>query len=78
MEWINPKDKKPELGSKVLVKIQYPKNIDYNVAIFAKSGMDKRVKGFFQNFDNHLLDGLTMKYDAWMYSNVVGWKKIEE
>lgn len=67
--------RKPKLGSKVLVKIVYKSGkVDYNVAIYALCGYDKRKKGFFQNFENQLQDGNIMDSNSWEYTrNVKAW-----
>lgn len=75
--WLNPKVNKPQLGQKVLVKMQWKSGVvDYNVAIYAINGNDKRKRGFFQNYDNQLKDGNIMRHDSWEYTNVVGWMSI--
>lgn len=69
------KREKPQLGSKVLVKIVYKSGmVDYEVAIYAISGYDKRKKGFFQNLENRLQDGDIMDVYAREYTrNVKAW-----
>ena len=75
--WLNPKSNKPNLGQKVLVKMQWKSGVvDYNVAIYAINENDKRKKGYFQNYDNQLKDGNIMRYDAWEYTNVIAWMPI--
>jgi hypothetical protein len=66
---------KPILGSKVLVKMVYKSGkVDYNVAIYAICGYDKRKKGFFQNFEHQLNEGNIMDVNAWEYTrNVKAW-----
>jgi len=75
--WLNPKTDKPNLGDKVLVKMKWKSGIfDYNVAIYAINGNDKRKRGFFQNYDNQLSDNKIMRQDSWEYTNVIGWMNI--
>lgn len=75
--WLNPKTHKPHLGQKVLVKMVWRTGVeDYNVAIYAINGIDRRKRGFFQNYDNQLNDGNIMEYNSWEYTNVVAWMPI--
>ncbi len=75
--WINIKKDKPKLGQKVLIKKQYVDGeIEYNVAIYAINGNDKRKRGFFQNYDSQLENENIMKYNSWEYTNVIEWMSI--
>ncbi len=77
--WINPKKQKPKLGQKILIKFKLGfGNYEYNVAIYAINGNDKRKTGFFENYDNKLSKDNVMKYDSWEYQNVIGWTIIEK
>ena len=73
------KRKKPEFGSKVLVKLIYKSGkIDYNVAIYAICGYDKRKRGFFQNFEHQLQDSSIMDSEAVEYTrNVKSWFPLD-
>ena len=79
IKWNNPKIKHPKLGEKVLVKQGYKSGkTDYNIAIYAISHYDRRKRGYFQNYDNQLLDGNIMNHNSWLYTNIIGWAEIND
>lgn len=80
MNWISVKSvKKPTLGSKVLIKQQFNSGrVNYHVAIYVRSSVDKRTRAFYQNSEYAILiDGITAVCGAFSYLDVVSWCYID-